>query len=286
MQRAPQVLRRPSSKFYDQFNGYAPSRGLTIPPIRVVVEFTYCSDTLQLIYTDPYYISLTSSITAHKQTSTATIHIVVDIPSAEAIQRTTAPQTTANINVGCISTPSPSKKASTNTVTALLVVSYARSPSSFHVMRTNSNTLLRGTAAICLLVGMVYPGWVYPNQAGNLFSACFVSRKYTYKSGKFEYGSLTFGGTDEEVNELTYCRLTDADGTQVDVLDKVGDFGHQEGKTYAITCYCRAKESCNTLSTTFHKYVTENPQVFKSMAFKDFWETYDAERKNTDFLYR
>ncbi|WKY11395.1 hypothetical protein Q1695_003175 [Nippostrongylus brasiliensis] len=78
MQRAPQVLRRPSSKFYDQFNGYAPSRGLTIPPIRVVVEFTYCSDTLQLIYTDPYYISLTSSITAHKQTSTATIHIVVD----------------------------------------------------------------------------------------------------------------------------------------------------------------------------------------------------------------
>ncbi|WKY11397.1 hypothetical protein Q1695_003175 [Nippostrongylus brasiliensis] len=254
MQRAPQVLRRPSSKFYDQFNGYAPSRGLTIPPIRVVVEFTYCSDTLQLIYTDPYYISLTSSITAHKQTSTATIHIVVDIPSAEAIQRTTAPQTTANINVGCISTPSPSKKASTNTVTALLVVSYARSPSSFHVMRTNSNTLLRGTAAICLLVGMVYPGWVYPNQAGNLFSACFVSRKYTYKSGKFEYGSLTFGGTDEEVNELTYCRLTDADGTQVDVLDK--------------------------------KYVTENPQVFKSMAFKDFWETYDAERKNTDFLYR
>ncbi|WKY00514.1 hypothetical protein Q1695_014951 [Nippostrongylus brasiliensis] len=58
MQRAPQVLRRPSSKFYDQFNGYAPSRGLTIPPIRVVVEFTYCSDTLQLIYTYPYYISL------------------------------------------------------------------------------------------------------------------------------------------------------------------------------------------------------------------------------------
>ncbi|WKX99327.1 hypothetical protein Q1695_014310 [Nippostrongylus brasiliensis] len=141
-------------------------------------------------------------------------------------------------------------------------------------MRTNLNILLRGTAAICLLFGMTYP----KNRTYTLHHACFVSRNYTYKSGEFVFGSLIFGGTSEEVEKVTYCRLIHANGTKVDVAVLQGDFEHQEGETYAVACYCRAQDYCNTWSSTFHDYVRNHPQVNKSKAFKTFYESFNAER--------